>query len=186
MPMRQDALTGAAEIALAVEKIASRDPFTVATIGKLVVRPNATNVIPGNVEFTLDMRGPDDTIRLDMVRLIEDACRKIAEQRHLEVKIEAYYDAEACPCDRIFQNSFEQGMTQMGLKPYYLPSGAGHDAMAMSALCPVAMLFVRCKDGISHNPAEFCSVEDMDVAISVLYKTVETLARQNHTHSLQS
>lgn len=186
MKMRQDALVGAAEIALMVEKIAARDPFTVATIGKLVVRPNATNVIPGSVDFTLDMRGPDDIIRLDMVRSIEDACRKIAKQRKLKIEIDAYYDARACSCDRFLQYSFEQGMTQMGLKPFYLPSGAGHDAMAMSALCPVAMLFVRCKDGISHNPEEFCSVEDMDMAISVLSKTVETLARQINTHKLQS
>mgnify|MGYP006267634725 CR=1 FL=1 len=180
MALRKDPLAGFVEMANGLEAIAGRYADTVATIGRVEVHPNAINVIPGQVFFTLDMRGPDDADRERLVDVIEAHCLAVAKKRGLDIQIDPYYDAPACLCNLSLQSFMEKAMQSHNLPVFYLPSGAGHDAMAMADLCPVAMLFVRCKDGISHNPAEYCSVEDMESAISVLIKTVQTMALKNH------
>ena len=180
MALRKDPLAGFVEMAASLETMAGRYADAVATIGRIEVHPNAINVIPGQVFFTLDMRGPDDAERKQLVDTIEAHCLAVAKKRHLEIQIDPYYDAPACLCNLSLQSFMETALQSHNLPVFYLPSGAGHDAMAMADLCPVAMLFVRCKDGISHNPAEYCSVEDMDHAISVLIKTVQTMALKNH------
>ena len=185
MHLRKDPLAGFIEMANGVGHSASRHADTVATIGKIDVHPNAINVIPGQVFFTLDMRGPDDDLRTEMVDAIESHCLQVAKKRGLEIQIDAYYDAAACKCDPSLQNLMESALRDHDMRTFYLPSGAGHDAMAMAEICPVAMLFVRCKDGISHNPAEYCSVEDMDIAISVLIRTVQNIALKNHTMNIE-
>ena len=180
MALRQDALTAASEMVLAVEALGAKAALTVATVGRLAVSPNAVNVIPGGVQFTLDMRGPDDGERIAMVQAIEEACRAIAARRSVEIEIAPFYDAPACPCSPSLQAALSEAVARHQIRPLHLPSGAGHDAMAMAALCPIGMLFVRCTDGISHNPAEFASQSDMDQAIRILLDAVEHLAR-NHS-----
>lgn len=177
MSMRRDALACAAEIVGAVERLGAVDAHTVATVGRLVVHPNAVNVVPGRVGFTLDMRGPADDVREKMVEVIETAARAVAARRGLELTVEPFYDAPACPCDERIVTGFERAIHRLGITPYALPSGAGHDAMAMAALCPVGMLFVRCKGGISHNPAESVTEEDVDVALRVLFEFVRDFGR---------
>lgn len=178
MNLRLDALAAAAEMVLAVETLGAKAPLTVATVGRLSVSPNAVNVIPGAVEFTLDMRGPDDAERMAMVEAIEAACRTIAKRRTVALDIAPFYDAPACPCSETLQTALSEAVSRHQITPLHLPSGAGHDAMAMAALCPVGMLFVRCKDGISHNPAEFSTEEDIDQSIRILLDAVEHLAKQ--------
>lgn len=168
MAMRRDALACAAEIVLAVERLGGVDPHTVATVGRLTVHPGAVNVVPGAVAFTLDMRGPADPVRRKMVEVIETAARAIAEKRGIGITIEPFYDAPACPCDPRIVADLERAVHKLGIPPYALPSGAGHDAMAMADLCPVGMLFVRCRGGISHNPAESVTEADVDVALRAL------------------
>ena len=126
------------------------------------------------------MRGPDDADRKKLVDTIEAYFLSVTSKRSLEIQIDPYYDAPACLCNSSLQSFIETALQSHDLPVFYLPSGAGHDAMAMADLCPVAMLYVRCKDGISHNPAEYCSVEDMDCAISVLIQTVQAMALKNH------
>ena len=134
------------------------------------------NVIPGGVQFTLDMRGPDDSERIAMVQAIETELRAIAARRKVALDIAPFYDAPACPCSPSLQAALTEAVARHQIKPLHLPSGAGHDAMAMAALCPIGMLFVRCTDGISHNPAEFSSQDDINQAIRILLDAVEHLA----------
>ena len=103
-----------------------------------------------------------------MVEVIETAARAVAARRGLELTVEPFYDAPACPCDERIVTGLERAIHRLGITPYALPSGAGHDAMAMAALCPVGMLFVRCKGGISHNPAESITQADTGTAMRVL------------------
>ena len=104
----------------------------------------------------------------------------IAARRSVEIEIAPFYDAPACPCSPSLQAALSEAVARHQIRPLHLPSGAGHDAMAMAALCPIGMLFVRCTDGISHNPAEFASQSDIDQAIRILLDAVEHLAR-NHS-----
>jgi allantoate deiminase len=172
MGLRRDALATAAEMVLAAQRIGGEAPERVATIGILTVEPGAANVIPGRVAFTLDARSPSDADREAMVSAIEAAFRAIAARRGAGVTIELISDTRACPCDEGLSGLLAEAVTrrQVGLRR--LPSGAGHDAMAMAALCPVAMLFVRCKGGISHNPAEDITEADADMALRVLLDAV--------------
>lgn len=168
MGLRRDALAGAAEMVLAIEQggLAGRD--TVATVGALTVDPGAVNVISGRVTFTLDARGPDDGDRRQMVEAILAQCAAIARRRRVGLTVDPFYDAQACPCDPAIQEGLAEALGLLQQPRRFLPSGAGHDAMAMAALCPVGMLFVRCKGGISHNPAEDMTEADADLAIRAL------------------
>lgn len=168
MTLRQDALAAAAEMALAIERLGAGQPDTVATVGRFTVEPNAVNVIPGRVLFTLDVRSPDDVIRTALVAAVERECRAIAERRGVTLTIEPFYDAPAAPCDPAIRAGLAAAVAGRQIPVLELPSGAGHDAMAMASLCPVGMLFVRCKGGISHNPAESMTEADADAAIATL------------------
>ena len=174
MPLRRDALAAAAEMVLAVEALGRRDPLTVATVGQLVVEPGAANVVPGRVRATLDARGPDDVVRVAMVAEIEATCRAIAARRGVGLAIEPFYESSACPADPRIVSGLSAAVERSQLPVAVMPSGAGHDAMAMAALCPMGMLFVRCKGGISHNPAEDATETDIDVAIAVLLDFVRS------------
>ncbi|MBF9235223.1 allantoate amidohydrolase [Microvirga alba] len=175
MTMRRDALAAVAEMTLAIERIGAKRSDTVATVGVAQVHPGAINVIPARVDFTLDARSPDDPVRHAMVAEIVQECRAIAARRGVEFRFEPFMDSAATPMDGGLMREFAQSMASLGLAARHLASGAGHDAVAMAALCPVAMLFVRCKGGISHNPAESITVEDADVAARVLVETVKRI-----------
>ncbi len=176
MKSRQDALVGAAEFILAVESIATARAESVGTVGKLTVAHGASNVIPGHVMLTLDVRDQNDSRRLAVVRALQAKAKAIAKQRGLKLTWTPVQQAAAVPCDKNLTRIFSRCVAQRGLKVLKLSSGAGHDAVALSEICPVAMLFVRCKGGISHNPAESVKITDVAPAIGVLADFVHTLA----------
>ena len=179
MKNRRDALAGAAEFILAVESTASARAETVATVGKLTVAHGASNVIPGHVMLTLDVRDQINSRRRAAVNSLRTKAKAIAKRRGLKLTWTSVQQAAAVPCDETLTQIFSKCVAQRGLKVLKLPSGAGHDAAALSAICPVAMLFVRCQGGISHNPAESVKTADVASAIGVLADFIQTLARQH-------
>lgn len=168
MDLRRDALAAAASMVLAVERCAQAGREVVATVGQLDVQPGAVNVIPGAVRFTIDIRAPDDADRLAAMAEMTAALEGIARGRGVELTLDRYHDAGAVRCDEALMARLETAIRRHGLPARRLPSGAGHDAMAMASLTQVAMLFLRCRGGISHNPAESITVEDADLAVRVL------------------
>jgi allantoate deiminase len=168
MALRRDALAAAAEMVLAIEQAARANADLVATVGLLETLPGAVNVIPGAVRFTIDMRAPADGLRDRVAAALEAELGAIARRRGVELRLERSYEMPAAPCDPGLIAALAAAVERQGLRPLQLPSGAGHDAMAMAPLCPIGMLFLRCKGGISHNPAEFSSVEDIDLAVRAL------------------
>jgi allantoate deiminase len=174
MNLRHDALAGAAELVLAAENCG-----VTATVGKLEVESGASNVIPGKVSLTLDVRDQKDSRRLAALKALQIKAQTIAKRRGLKLIWQLVQQTSAVQCDKTLTQIFSKCVTQRGLEVLKLPSGAGHDAAALSAICPVAMLFVRCKNGISHNPAESVKAGDARVAIEVLADFVQTLAKKN-------
>lgn len=178
MAMRRDALAGAAEMVLAVEQIGrhhSADRM-VATVGRIEARPGATNIIPGAVSFTVDLRSMTDDVRRTAIEHCKSEARHIAASRNLGVTFEPFHEAATTACAPHLQDMLAQAVGELGHRPIKLPSGAGHDAQMMAKLCPSAMLFVRCRGGISHNPAEFASEADMGAAIAALIGFIQSLA----------
>jgi allantoate deiminase len=163
MNLRHDALAGAAELVLAAEQCG-----VTATVGKLDVLPAASNVIPGQSVLTLDVRHQSDSRRLAAVKSLHAKARSIAKHRGLKLLWQPVQENGAVPCDKILTRIFSKCVAKRGLKALQLPSGAGHDAVVLSKICPVAMLFVRCNGGISHNPAESVKATDARIAIEVL------------------
>lgn len=176
MPLRHDALAAAAECVLAAEAVAREaGSDLVATVGRLQVRPGATNVIPGRVEFSLDVRAGRDDLRDAGAGEILRRFRRIAGEREVAITADQVQDLAASPCDPALTKLLEQAVAAQGIAPRRLVSGAGHDAMVMAALCPTAMLFVRCDGGISHNPAERASAADAGVAVAAMLDFIERL-----------
>jgi allantoate deiminase len=175
MGLRHDALAGAAEMALALEAIAREHPEDgmVGTVGRIEASPGAVNIIPGTVTFTVDLRSLTDDLRLAAVEKFETACKRIAGTRGLFFSFETFHEIATAHCAPGLQDALAAAVTGLGHTPIRLPSGAGHDAQVMARLCPSAMLFVRCRGGISHNPAEFASVADMGLAIAALIRFIE-------------
>ena len=176
MPLRHDALAAAAECVLAAEAVAREaGSDLVATVGRLQVRPGATNVIPGRVEFSLDVRASRDDLRDAGAGEILRRFRRIAGEREVAIAADPVQDLAASPCDPALTKLLEQAVAAQGIAPRRLVSGAGHDAMVMAALCPTAMLFVRCESGISHNPAEHVEAGDAGVAVAAMLGFIERL-----------
>lgn len=178
MRMRRDALAGAAEMTLLAERIGRAGREMVATVGRLEVSPGATNIIPANVMFTIDLRSMDDDARRAALIEFENEARRIAEARRLGVEVEHFHAVDAVRCDARFQDMLAGAIADVGGRPLTLPSGAGHDAQMMARLCPSAMMFVRCKGGISHNPAEYTSPADMGLAVAALIRFIERIGSQ--------
>ena len=179
MALRHDALVGAAEFVSSVPSIASAPTGLVATVGNLEVGPGASNVIPSHAALTLDVRDQNDSHRLAAVRSLHSKAKAIAKQRGLGLTWTLVQQTPAVQCDKTLTQIFSKCVAQRGLKLLKMPSGAGHDAAALSAICPVAMMFVRCKGGISHNPAESVKTSDIVPAIGVLADFIQTLATRH-------
>jgi allantoate deiminase len=175
MNLRRDALAGAAAMITTVERVAKANAAgaMVATVGRIEAMPGATNIIPGRVTFTVDLRAMSDRLRHTAVATIQHEARGIAEPRKLDVAFEPFHDAEAAPCDAALQDALAAAIGDLGGRAIRLPSGAGHDAQMMARLCPAAMMFVRCRGGVSHNPAEFCEPADMGLAVAALIRFIE-------------
>lgn len=166
MPVRRDALAAAAEMALAIEAVAAAKPAElVATVGKFHVDHPAANVIPGRVEFSIDLRSGNDAARRDAEAGIIARLKAIATRRNVDATLAPYHDSRAVPCDPALMDRLDAAITACGLPVRRLPSGAGHDAMTVADVASVAMLFVRCgAGGISHNPKESLTAEDAGFA----------------------
>jgi len=176
MPLRRDALAGAAEMVVAIEALArARGGDLVATVGRMEVLPGAANVIPGEVRFTIDVRSGDAARRDRAAADIHDALRDIADRRGLGMRIAQIHDLPASPCDPRLMDMLEAALVAAGHPARRLVSGAGHDAMVMAALAPTAMLFIRCRGGISHNPAEHVDPADARAALAVMLGFIERL-----------
>ena len=173
MRLRRDALAAAAEAVAAVERVCLDVPGAVGTVGVLRTMPGAVNVIPGVVEFTVDVRGESDACRRAALRGIEEAFEAIEARRGVLFDRVTTHDAAACRCSPRLMRRLGEAVEAEGLGVRELPSGAGHDAIAMAQLTEVGMLFVRCKDGISHHPAESMSEADADTAARVLLRFLE-------------
>ncbi|WP_168202972.1 MULTISPECIES: allantoate amidohydrolase [unclassified Tardiphaga] len=174
MALRRDALAGAAECIVAIEEFCASDrDGLVGTVGYINAMPGATNVIPGMVSFTIDMRSPRDSFRklavADVVRQIEE----IARRRHLALEINVTHENRTVPCAAWLQQQVAEAVKDEGYPVFELPSGAGHDGMAMIDIADVAMLFVCCRGGISHHPAEHVEPADVEAGARVLLRLIE-------------
>jgi hydantoinase/carbamoylase family amidase len=176
MTMRRDALAAAAEVVLAVEAVGRETPGLVATVGQLHVAPGASNVIPGSVEATLDLRHADAAIRERAYEPIRARGQQIAAARAVQIEWTTVAGYEATPSDPRLMTLLADAIAAEGIRPLELTSGAGHDAISLATIAPVVMLFVRCKDGTSHNPAESIEVADVAVALRVLDGFLRRLA----------
>lgn len=168
MNLRKDALCAAAEFVLAVEALGQNRGGLVATVGEIAALPGATNVIPGEAKLSLDLRHPDDAVREQAAAELQKRAEEIAAERGVTVKWETSHQNRAVICDRRLTTVMENAVKRHQPEAPLLASGAGHDAAALAAICPVTMLFVRCKGGISHNPAESATEADVGVAIGVM------------------
>lgn len=180
MTIRKDALAAAANWMTYIESTtASYAPDIVATVGSLQCLPGAANVIPGEVLLTLDIRSPRDSdIEALLEKLLSEALQ-IAAQRGVAFDSEIYYSIPATPCDASLQRQLTSAITSVQGRSLSLPSGAGHDAIAIAELWPVGMMFVRCDRGISHHPAESVTEADVMQAVQAYTQTVVNLASMN-------
>lgn len=169
MPLRRDALAGAAQFVNLVETYAlAFEEGLVATVGQLDVRPGAGNVIPGSVTGSLDVRSPQDAHRLKAVADLHRLAGDVAARRGLVLDWQPVQTHAATPLDLALRARLADAVRAAGLPVCELPSGAGHDAVALAPVMPTAMLFVRCRDGLSHHPLEHVAPEDVAAALKVM------------------
>jgi allantoate deiminase len=177
MDARHDAACAAAEWVLAVEATARREPGLVATVGRLEARPGAPNVVPGAAVASLDVRHADDAVRDAAVAALRAEAQRIGAARGVEAAWRELMSAPAVAMDAGLGGLLADAVADRGMAVVHLASGAGHDAVALSALTGVAMLFVRCAGGVSHHPGESVDEADVAVALDVLHGFVLRLAR---------
>jgi allantoate deiminase len=177
MALRHDAACAVAELVLAVESTARAEPGLVATVGQLAAEPGAPNVVPGVARASLDVRHAHDAVRTAAVARIRAEADGIADRRGVALDWDDRLDTPAVAMDPRLSGLLAGAVAELGLPDIRLPSGAGHDAVALSALTPVAMLFVRCAGGVSHHPDESVEVADVAVALDVLDRFLRTLAQ---------
>jgi N-carbamoyl-L-amino-acid hydrolase len=170
MNQRQDAVAAFAQWAVYAEQRAKQDGDSVATIGMLNVPQGSINVVPGACHFSLDMRAPNDAQRDALAHDILQHLRDICKARGVQCEWEETVRAAAAPSDAGLQSRWENALAHLGLPIHRMPSGAGHDAMKMHQVMPQAMLFVRGEiQGISHNPLECTTADDMQLAIDAFF-----------------
>jgi allantoate deiminase len=175
MSLRQDALCAAAEHILAAEALARDTPGLVATVGQIGAQPGASNVIPGAATLSLDVRHQDDAIHHQALEWLRQRAEQAAAARRVELSWRVAQSTRAQTCDPVLTERLGQAVEALGYPLLSLPSGAGHDGVALAAIAPIAMLFVRCKGGVSHNPAESVELADVGVAIDVLERFLTLL-----------
>ena len=180
MNRRRDAACALAELALYIEQRAARDGDSVATIGQLQVPNGSINVVPGVCQFSLDMRAPTDDQRDAVVHDVLAELAALCERRGVRYKAEETLRASAAPSAPAWQARWEQAVMHLGVPLFHLPSGAGHDAMKLHEIMPQAMLFVRGENaGISHNPLESTTSDDMQLAVDAFSHVLNQLAQES-------
>jgi N-carbamoyl-L-amino-acid hydrolase len=177
MEYRQDALAALGEIALAIERIAkSHAPNAVATIGEAVIAAPSRNVVPGDIAFTMDVRSPDSAIMTALDAEIRSAIVDIASRRRVEIAFDCNWRKPPTIFDASVVGAVEQATAALGYSNRRITSGAGHDACNVNAVMPTAMIFVPCKDGLSHNELEDATKDDCAAGANVLLHTTLALA----------
>jgi hydantoinase/carbamoylase family amidase len=177
MSLRRDALAGAAEVMVALERLAraSASGTTVGTVGVLRLRPGAINVVPGEVELDVDVRDSDLAAREAVVAAIVAAGREIAAARGLELEVTPIVEDVPVTCDEAVVAATEAACTELGLTYRRMISGAYHDAMIMGRRVPVGMIFVPSVGGVSHHPDEYTAPEDLECGVQALAGTLARL-----------
>jgi N-carbamoyl-L-amino-acid hydrolase len=177
MPRRRDALLGLAELALAVERIAcAHAPSAVATMGEAVIGAPSRNVVPGQIRFTLDLRDPRSETLDAMETALQEAAAEIGTRRNLAFQIERIWRKEPVPFDTKLVAAVDAAAEALGHSRRRIISGAGHDACNLAGLVPTTMIFVPCKDGVSHNESESATPADCAAGADVLLHTLLALA----------
>ena len=179
MNLRQDAAMAAAEIGLYIERRCSGVDGLVGTVGQFNIPDGAVNVVPGKAVFSIDIRAAEDAIRAAAVNDVLAEIHQIEIRRNVRALVRQTHETGSSVCAPWLQEQWAASLQRLGLPRRRLPSGAGHDAMAMAAICDVAMLFVRCGNGgISHHPDETMSVGDADMAAAAFTDFVEHFSRR--------
>ncbi|WP_226662564.1 allantoate amidohydrolase [Microbulbifer aggregans] len=174
MTMRQDALLAAAGAVQLVDAVARRCGV-VATVGKIEAQPGSVNVIPGRCEFTLDIRSGEDLVRDCALAKIIEGIESLCDRSQVAMEYREIHRAPAVACAPRLREAGSRALVHCGQQDFSLPSGAGHDAMAMAAATDVGMLFLRCAAGISHHPDESVDAGDVALALDVLEAAVEDM-----------
>ncbi|EFB86471.1 M20 family metallo-hydrolase [Veillonella parvula] len=178
MNLRHDALCGASKIILGIEEIASmqEEPPVVGTVGVVEVTPGAMNVIPGAVKLGVDIRSISKVARNSVVTLVKEFIDITAEKRGLSYTIETIAQDHPVEMHPAMIREIEEAVKSVGVEYMTIPSGAGHDAMHWAEVVPTGMIFIPCRDGISHNPAEFAEMDDIVTGAAVLDKVLRKLS----------
>ena len=179
MSLRKDALCGAAQFILGVEEYAKEIAGLVATVGQIQNAPNASNVIPGEVTISVDVRHQRDVTRRAAVKHLQAAKSVIEKQRGLKISWQMIQETESVPCSLALSNLLQTAASKRQDSVIQLPSGAGHDAAVMARITPVGMLFVRCAGGVSHHPDESASASDVQVALDVMQDFVDLIVKHH-------
>ncbi|SUT92057.1 allantoate amidohydrolase [[Actinobacillus] rossii] len=173
MHYRHDALLGAAELALALEQAAIKAGHsTVATAGNLTAKPGVMNVVPGYAELLVDIRGTHIDARDSVFEDLQQQIQRVAAERGLEIELQLISKDKPVQLDAQMVELLTNITQDLGYSYEVMPSGAGHDAMHLATLCPTGMIFVPSHLGISHNPLEFTSLEDIEAGIRVLQQAI--------------
>ncbi|OGB33715.1 MAG: OHCU decarboxylase [Burkholderiales bacterium RIFCSPLOWO2_12_FULL_61_40] len=178
MVSRRDAAAAVAELVLLVEQRAAQDGDSVGTVGLLQVPNGSINVVPGRCQFSLDLRAPSNTQRDALAQDVVQAAQEICQRRGVHLSLTETMRASAAPSAPAWQARWEDAVTALGVPVYRMPSGAGHDAMKLHEIMPQAMLFVRGQNsGISHNPLESTTADDMQLAVEAFARLLQQLAQ---------
>lgn len=176
MGLRRDALATAAEVMGVIEAEAAETGTTVGTVGQFGLEPGGINIIPGRVEFSLDLRDIDEGVRDRVEGRILKRAEDVCERRGVDLDVKTLQRVAPAPCSELVRGAAEKACAELGLRPHTLPSGAGHDGMQLASLCPMGMIFARSRNGVSHSPNEWSSKEDCAAGANVLFHTVLDLA----------
>jgi allantoate deiminase len=176
MTLRRDALAAASELTLAVERLASETPGLVPTVGQVVARPGGNNVIAGRAELELDVRSVDARVLADALATLDAQIAELAARRGVKVSARDRFASPPVVCAPALQALLSESVRRVGLPVHALPSGAGHDGRILATLGPIAMLFVRSPEGLSHHPDERVHAIDVALALDVTLDFVRALA----------
>lgn len=182
MEQRHDALCAASAFVLGVEQRGKATPGLVATVGQFNIQPGASNVIPGQVTLSLDVRHQEDALREQASSDLQALAESISRERQISLAWQKLQTSQAIPCTPRLMQLFQQAIRENGYPVLTLPSGAGHDGVSLSKLTDIAMLFVRCRKGISHNPAEAVETADVAVALTILERALQLLSTPANDH----
>ena len=177
LPMegRKDALVAGSAIVTEVNRLARETPELRGTVGSFAIGPNVVNAVPRVVRMTAEFRSPEDAVRRAAGDALHDFAERVCGEMGLSLSCEMTYQQPAQPCAAGLSDRLVKAVKAAGGQGLVLPSGATHDASAMADLCPVAMLFVRCRGGVSHRPEEYAAPGDMGQAVDVLADLVMSL-----------